>query len=116
MARSAVAVLRMQAIDNPRDPRLSALVGELSLLDPQFRRWWAARQVARPDFGSNKLFLHPEVGELRLDWDTFEYVGDPDQQLVLWSAEPGTSSYDKLRILASWSASTSEPAAGKSDH
>lgn len=44
---------------------------------------------------------HPELGDLDLDWNIFTYTGEPDQQLLLWSAEPGGSSHDKLRILAS---------------
>jgi transcriptional regulator with XRE-family HTH domain len=103
VARTCVAILRMDAVENPNDPRLSALVGELSIADEQFRHWWAARHVVRQEFGSKTLH-HPDVGDLALDWDTFRYTGDPDQQLVLWSAEPGTSSHDKLRILASLSA------------
>jgi len=87
----------------PTDPRLAALVGEMSVVSPQFQRWWADRHVARPDFGT-KTIRHPELGALTLDWDAFAYTGDPDQQLVLWSAEKGSSSYDKLRILSSWSA------------
>lgn len=107
MARSGVAVLRMQAADNPTDPRLAALVGEMSVVSPQFRRWWADRHVARPDFGT-KTIRHPELGDLTLDWDAFAYTGDPDQQLVLWSAEAGTDSYEKLSILGSWLAPVME--------
>ncbi|MEN0137524.1 MAG: hypothetical protein AAGC80_20405 [Rhodococcus sp. (in: high G+C Gram-positive bacteria)] len=47
---------------------------------------------------------HPVVGDLTLDWDTYTCVTDPDQQLVTWTAEPGTPSYDGLRILSSWTA------------
>ncbi|WP_044506864.1 helix-turn-helix domain-containing protein [Gordonia sp. KTR9] len=108
VARTCVAILRMDAIENPNDPRLTSLVGELSIADEQFRHWWAARHVARQEFGSKTLH-HPDVGDLTLDWDTFRYTGDPDQQLVLWSAESGTSSHDKLRILASLSASSPRP-------
>lgn len=104
---SGCSQLRMQAADHPHDPRLAALVGEMSLVSPQFRQWWAARQVARPDFGT-KTIRHPELGDLTLDWDAFGYAGDPDQKLALWSAEKGTSSHDKLRILASWSAPATE--------
>ncbi len=101
VARTNVALLRRQAADNPTDPRLAALVGELSLVSAQFRQWWAARHVTHPSFGT-KTIRHPELGEFTLDWDAFAYTGDPEQQLVLWSAEPGSSSYDKLRILSSW--------------
>lgn len=103
VARTCVAILRMEAAASPTDPRLSALVGELSVADEQFRRWWAARHVAHQEFGTKQMH-HSEVGDLCLDWDSFRYSGDPDQQLVLWSTEPGSASQDKLRILASWSA------------
>lgn len=109
VARTCVSILRMDAAANPTDPKLSALVGELSIADEQFRQWWAARHVAHQEFGSKRL-NHPAVGELTLDWDTFRYTGDPEQQLVLWSAEPGSTSHDKLRILASWSATSAATA------
>lgn len=101
MARTGVALLRMQAVENPSDPRLAALVGELSLTHPQFRRWWAARNVARQDFGT-KTIRHPDLGDLTVDWDGIAWAGDPDQQLIVWSAEPGPLTHDKLRILSSW--------------
>ncbi|MET7846116.1 helix-turn-helix transcriptional regulator [Streptomyces sp. NPDC005356] len=103
MARTGVALLRMQAADNPTDPRLVSLVGELSLTSPQFRQWWAARHVARDDFGT-KTIHHPELGDLTLDWDAFQWAGDPDQQLITWSAPPGSPTQEKFRILASWTA------------
>jgi transcriptional regulator with XRE-family HTH domain len=107
-ARAGVAVLRMQAVDNPNDAKLAALVGELSLRSPQFRQWWADRHVARPEFGT-KTIRHPDLGDLVLDWDTFEYSGDPDQRLMIWSAEPGSSTHDKLRILSSWNVPATAP-------
>ncbi|MCP2288835.1 helix-turn-helix domain-containing protein [Nocardia amikacinitolerans] len=103
VARTCVAILRMDAAANPADPQLTTLVGELSIADPQFRQWWAGRHVARQEFGT-KTMRHPAVGELTLNWDTFRDTGNTDQQLVLWSADPGTTSHEKLRILASWSA------------
>ncbi|TDP37755.1 helix-turn-helix transcriptional regulator [Nocardia ignorata] len=109
VARTCVAILRMDAAANPTDPQLTALVGELSIADEQFRQWWAARNVARQEFGS-KTLNHPDVGEMTLNWDTFSSSGDSEQQLVLWSAEPGTTSHEKLRILTSWSAPVPEQA------
>lgn len=99
VARTCVEVLRMEAGTNPTDPALSELVGELSIADPDFRTWWAEHRVAHQDFGSKRI-AHPRVGELTLDWDTFGYAGAPDQQLVLWSAEPGTISHQRLEQLA----------------
>ncbi|MFF9819463.1 helix-turn-helix domain-containing protein [Streptomyces sp. NPDC014006] len=106
MARAGVALLRMQAADNPTDPRLTSLVGELSVADAQFRQWWAARHVAREEFGT-KTIHHPDLGDLTLDWDAFQWAGDPDQQLITWSAPPGSPTQEKFRILSSWIAATS---------
>ncbi|MFE9826953.1 helix-turn-helix domain-containing protein [Streptomyces sp. NPDC005791] len=101
MARAGVALLRMQAADNPTDPQLTSLVGELSVSSPEFRRWWAARDVARPEFGT-KTIRHPDLGDLTVDWDSFHWSGDPDQYLTMWSTAPGSPSHEKLRILSSW--------------
>ncbi|MFD3377564.1 MULTISPECIES: helix-turn-helix domain-containing protein [unclassified Streptomyces] len=103
VARTAVAQLRMEAAKYPDDPRLTALVGELSVQDADFRKWWAAHHVATLSVGT-KVLHHPVAGELSLDWDTLSASTDPDQQLVVWTAEVGSSTHDGLRILASWAA------------
>ncbi|WP_129767606.1 helix-turn-helix transcriptional regulator [Streptomyces sp. L-9-10] len=103
VARTCAAQLRMEAATYPDDPRLTELVGELSVQDPQFREWWAAHHVAALSVGTKTLH-HPVAGDLTLDWDTLTASTDPDQQLVIWTAEVGTPSHDGLRILASWAA------------
>ncbi|GHE40867.1 transcriptional regulator [Streptomyces longispororuber] len=99
VARTCVEVLRMEAGTNPTDPALTALVGELAVADQHFRTWWAEHRVAHQDFGSKRI-AHSTVGELTLDWDTFRYAGAPEQQLVLWSADPGTPDAERLTALA----------------
>lgn len=98
VGRTAVAQLRMEAAKYPDDPRLAQLVGELSLQDAQFSNWWAARGVATLSTG-RKTLNHPTVGELVLDWDTLIEAGDSDQQLVVWTAEPGGPTHDALCVL-----------------
>lgn len=98
VARSCVAILRREATANPDDAALAELVGELTIADRQFGRWWAARNVARQDFGT-KILLHPEVGELVLDWDIFRYASAPEQQLVINSAEKGSPTEKRLGQL-----------------
>src|SRR5436190_15939430 len=109
-ARSCVALLRMQAAETPEDPRLVELVGELSVKDPDFRAWWAARHVDSKHFGT-KTLRHPKAGDITLDWDTFGCAADPDRHLIIWTAEPDTQSHQALRFLASWTAEP--PAAGR---
>lgn len=97
------ALLRQQAAACPDDRRLAALVGELSVQDDQFREWWGGRHVV-PRTGGTKVFNHPVAGELSLAWDALTCVADPDQQLIVWSAEPDSRTYDGLRFLSSWAA------------
>ncbi|WP_336697765.1 helix-turn-helix domain-containing protein [Curtobacterium sp. USHLN213] len=105
MARTGVALLRSQAADNPHDPGLAAIVGELSVGYPQFRTWWADRHVAGGGQGT-KTVHHPEVGALRFDWDSFQPLGVVDQHITIWTPAAGTPTDDKLRILSSWIASS----------
>ncbi|WP_405686453.1 helix-turn-helix domain-containing protein [Streptomyces sp. NBC_01387] len=112
VARTCVAQLRMEAARYPDDPRLTALVGELSVQDAHFRQWWAAHHVASRTVGT-KLLHHPVAGELSLDWDTLTASTDPEQQLVVWTAEVGTPTHDGLRILASWAADQHLSASGR---
>jgi hypothetical protein len=51
-----------------------------------------------------KVLRHPVVGPLTLDWNLLSCGADAGQALVIWTAEPGTSSYEGLQILSSWSA------------
>ncbi|MFF3376645.1 helix-turn-helix domain-containing protein [Streptomyces sp. NPDC002680] len=102
-ARNVVAVLRQQAAACCDDRRLTALVGELSVQDDQFRQWWGGRHLA-PRAGGTKVFNHPVAGELALAWDALTCVADPDQQLIVWSAEPDSRAYEGLRFLSSWTA------------
>ncbi|MGW4567166.1 helix-turn-helix domain-containing protein [Streptomyces sp. NPDC004561] len=105
VARTSVAQLRMEAARDSTDQRLCGLVGELSIHDEDFRRWWGDHQVSVSTLGT-KVLHHPVAGDLTLHWDTLTCPADPDQQLVTLTAEPGTPSHDGLRILASWAART----------
>ncbi|GAQ67502.1 helix-turn-helix domain-containing protein [Streptomyces scabiei] len=101
VARDCVSHLHTWAAKCPDDPRLTSLVGELSMQDKDFGHWWGSRHVPSPSRRmGTKRFHHPVVGELTLDGDTFTCSSDPDQELVVWTAEPGSPSYDGLRDLA----------------
>ncbi|MEV7391590.1 helix-turn-helix domain-containing protein [Streptomyces sp. NPDC091215] len=103
VAHLAIAQLRMANARHPGDPKLTALVQELSATDAQFRKWWTEHHVAIRTVGTKRL-RHPVVGELTLGWNTLGCAADPDQQIIAWTALPGSPSYDALRLLASWAA------------
>ncbi len=104
-ARAVVAALRMEAAKDPGDPELAVLVGELSVQDADFRTWWATHQVTRTGYGT-KHYRHPLVGDITLDCDTWDSPDGSGQRLMVLTAEPGTPSHERLRILASWNAET----------
>ena len=96
-----VCALRMDAGCYPDDPRLSALVGELSVKSAEFRRLWATHDVKEKGYGVKRL-RHPLVGELSLSFETFRLADDGDQALITYHAEPDSPSAQSLRLLASW--------------
>jgi hypothetical protein len=98
VARECVAVLRMEAARDPDDPSLAALVGELSMRDPDFRTWWAGHQVRGPR-RLRKTYLHSTVGAMTLDVQQFTVDTHPDQLLIAYTAEPGTDSAERLSLL-----------------
>ncbi|WP_282703981.1 helix-turn-helix transcriptional regulator [Streptomyces sp. CC219B] len=100
-ASDIVSYLRMDAGCHPDDPRLSALVGELSVKSEEFRRLWATHDVKEKGHGIKRL-QHPLVGELTLSFETFRLADDGEQSLVTYHAEPGSPSAQALRLLASW--------------
>lgn len=100
-ARGIVAALRLYAGGHPHDPTLAELVGELSVHDEDFRRWWADHDVFERTHGT-KHFRHPVVGDLVLSYEAFTPTDDPDQILGISIAEPGSPSAERLRLLASW--------------
>ncbi|MFG3659980.1 helix-turn-helix domain-containing protein [Streptomyces sp. NPDC047706] len=108
-----VAFLRMDAGCHPDDPRLSALVGELSVKSSEFRRLWATHDVKEKSHGVKRL-RHPLVGDLSLSFETFRLVDDAEQSLITYHAEPGSPSAEGLRLLASWGRDATRAGAGTS--
>jgi hypothetical protein len=100
VAQETVASLRAAAGADLDDPRLTDLVGELSLKSPEFRRLWARHDVRARTSGT-KRFVHPMVGELTLGFETLAVNGAPGQTLVAYHAEPGSPSERALALLGS---------------
>ncbi|MEU0334740.1 helix-turn-helix transcriptional regulator [Streptomyces sp. NPDC006193] len=96
-----VCALRMDAGCHPDDPRLSALVGELSVKSAEFRRLWATHDVKEKSHGVKHLH-HPLVGDLALNFESFRLTDGSELSLITYHAEPGSPSADSLRLLASW--------------
>ncbi|MFG2728144.1 helix-turn-helix domain-containing protein [Streptomyces canus] len=110
-ANDVVAQLRMDAGSHPDDPRLSALVGELSVKSQEFRRLWATHDVKEKCHGVQRL-QHPLVGELDLRVESFRQADAHERMLVTYHAEPDSPSVEALRLLASWGTDATRAGAG----
>jgi transcriptional regulator with XRE-family HTH domain len=100
VAEGAVAGVRSAVGSDLDDPRLTELIGELSLKSREFRAMWARHDVRERTAGV-KRYDNPLVGEIELDYQTFAVTGAVGQTLFLFTAEPGSKHADSLRLLAS---------------
>ncbi|WP_432824938.1 helix-turn-helix domain-containing protein [Dactylosporangium sp. CA-092794] len=108
---SLVAALRVMVGPDVDDPRLTELVGELSVKSDLFRRLWS-RHDAKPHPGGGVHHLrHPMVGDLELQYEKFAVTGAAGQLLVVYHARPGSPSADALALLGSLPAEPADRAA-----
>ncbi|MFI6426883.1 helix-turn-helix transcriptional regulator [Promicromonospora sp. NPDC050880] len=98
MTRMYAAGLRGLVTLRGPDSRAAYLADLLLGSSEEFRRVWDEHEIGiRPH--EVKHFVHPEVGALEL---TCQRLVDPDQAhaLMVYTAVPGSESYEKLQVLS----------------
>jgi transcriptional regulator with XRE-family HTH domain len=103
-----VGIMRAEAGRDPHDRTMQDLVGELSTRSETFRALWGAHNVRTHGSGT-KRFHHPVAGELTLAYEELAVTAEPGLVLMVYTAEPGSPSAERLRLLASWGASEHTP-------
>jgi hypothetical protein len=97
-ARTSTQRLRAAAARYPDDPEVTGLVSELLAGSEEFTRLWASHDVsAEPTLC--KTFQHPLVGPVTVNCDVLD-IADRDQQVVIYTAAPGSPSEEALRLLS----------------
>ncbi|WP_394768969.1 helix-turn-helix transcriptional regulator [Lacisediminihabitans sp.] len=104
-AEMCVAIMRARAGHDPHNKALQDIVGELSTRSDVFRQLWGAHDVRTHGTGT-KRFNHPVVGELTLAYDELVVTADPGLLLMVYTAEPGSPSAERLQLLANWAATS----------
>ncbi|MFP7833919.1 helix-turn-helix transcriptional regulator [Marisediminicola sp. LYQ134] len=113
-ASTTVASLRRDLARHPHDRRLAALVDDLRAADADAERWWNDHGVR--DYASvAKKIRHPLVGELEFDLEIVTAPHDPEQRLIVYTAERGSPTERMLPVLASWDADPAPTAPRASD-
>jgi transcriptional regulator with XRE-family HTH domain len=94
-----VSGLREAAGSDPDDPRLRALVDELSGASTRFRELWARAEVG---YRTGVIHMrHPDVGDLYLHRNRFNIPHSGGQHMLTYRAEPGSESAAALEALRS---------------
>jgi len=70
---------------------------------------WATHNVRLHRTGIT-CFHHPDVGDLELTFTAMDLPSQPGLTLKAYTADAGSPSEDGLSLLASWAATTTEPA------
>jgi transcriptional regulator with XRE-family HTH domain len=92
-----VMKLRLTLARYPSDPAVATLIAELRDGSPEFARLWERHDVqAAPML--TKTFRHPVVGDITVDCDSLTLT-DRDQDLVLYTAPPGSHGAEALALL-----------------
>ncbi|GAA4120762.1 helix-turn-helix transcriptional regulator [Nocardioides fonticola] len=99
VAADVAAILRMDlATETPPDRAAADVVAELRSTSADFRHIWARGEVSECSHGT-KRFAHPRVGEMELHYEAFGVPARVDQKLIVYRAEPGSISEDRLTAL-----------------
>lgn len=112
-AQTVVAELRVQTARHPDDPRLTALIGELSIKSPDFRALWARQLVRDKTFGP-KVLNHPVAGRLQFSYNRMTLADNPDAALFIYTPDDADT-VERLSLLASWTMPRPSPSAEDAD-
>jgi transcriptional regulator with XRE-family HTH domain len=104
-ADGIVATLRTYAGQNPLDKPLTDLIGELVTRSDAFRVRWARHDVRHHRAGTKRIH-HPAVGDLELSYQAMEFPANPDWFMFAYTAQPGSASEERIRLLGSLAATT----------
>lgn len=100
VAEYSVAALRLAQGVASTHARVGQIVRKLVHNSTEFEVMWQKHQVRSKTQGA-KRFMHPEVGEVTLDYETLHVGGMSGQQLLIYHAEPDSPSADALELLGS---------------
>nr|WP_260328880.1 hypothetical protein [Streptomyces sp. Ag109_O5-1] len=99
MTAKAVSGLRATHSINDADPGLLESIGEMTVTSERFRTLWARREVRRGTAAYTR-FNHPLVGQLDLRYEKL-LRPEAQQLLVVYHADQGSSSAERLQLLTS---------------
>lgn len=103
VARASVAMFRADCARHAGDPAFERLVARLTERSPEFARWWAEREVARPLAGIKRIH-HPAAGRMHFEYSSLGIGDPPEMKLMVFTPLAEEESVQKLDELLAPSA------------
>jgi transcriptional regulator with XRE-family HTH domain len=83
-ARRMLSLFRLFVADHSSHPRCTQLVTELLTSSADFAMWWKQQDVAVSSSGTKHL-IHPQMGELLLNYTSFRTMDEPSLTVISYS-------------------------------
>ncbi|QIS10085.1 helix-turn-helix transcriptional regulator [Nocardia arthritidis] len=99
VAAGVVAHLHAVAGTHPGAADIAELIDELSGRSPEFTALWQRHDVRNRTNGQ-KIYRHPDVGEMTLTYEAYEVGRSDGQRLIVYQAEPGTPDHEAMLRLS----------------
>lgn len=96
--RVFTAQLRMMATREGRGSRAAELAEALLERSAEFAARWSEHEVGISLTNQHKRLIHPELGLMELNCQVL-HDSDQSQALLVYTAAPGTESYEKMQLL-----------------
>jgi hypothetical protein len=100
VATQIVGNLRSGLTRFPNDDRVAEVVDEIAARSSVFAELWATHDV-RPRTSEDKVFHHPQAGQLHLHFEALEVADAPDQRLFVYCPVENGPSPDAVALLES---------------
>jgi transcriptional regulator with XRE-family HTH domain len=98
VARIVIAEFNASVSQQFDDPWLMAFVDRISDHSPEFRQWWATREIIARQEGETRI-LHQVAGRLHLERSVFQIPYDPSLSLVMFTPLAVERTPERLREL-----------------
>ncbi|GAA2506010.1 helix-turn-helix transcriptional regulator [Nocardia seriolae] len=95
--QAMVAGFRQAGALYPDHPRLRGVIDELLTASVEFAELWHSYTLCVAT-AEPRGFVHPEIGPLRLTYQSFDVRGAAGQRLMLYQPEPGSSAEALARL------------------
>jgi transcriptional regulator with XRE-family HTH domain len=96
LAPHSLAMFRADSARYADDPDFLRLIDTLSRESPDFRHWWAKREIL-PPLAGHKRIRHPAFGPMTFEYTSFAVMGDQDLKLVVYTPLAEDRTQQKLR-------------------